>query len=369
MNTVKRFSKLLGTATLVLALSMLDMSMKPKTAFQTGNDLAQFVNRISVFNEAQASILDENGGAMANHIRFMYMLINGPGANGYPDGMDGPEDGFLGMIRDITGPDALGGGLLEAGYSSCSDVPTTGNYSMTDDEGTFKMYFETPVKTIPTGYTDAGATFDRRVVVQFDGTTFMNIEFNCDSTVGWMRMSMGDTGMVSGTLREIEVYYDTETAADAHLELYMTYEPGTDSSNGNEYFIAKFETLSSSTYKFWIIRSVDADSGDNGFRAAAYGDSSTDVVNAYMKFASAITDTSTDHTDNGTISTGDVACIDYSAPASATDGGSGCASLTLDSTAGSPISDSSDGFSISWAGDTTNGLKADMTALAEPTNP
>lgn len=369
MNVINKFTKLLGTAILVLALSVFDVSINSKSTVQSEHSLAGLIGGISFVNTARAGILDEAGGILPGHVRFMYMLINGPGANGYPTGMSGPDGGFLGLIREITGPDALGGGLKTAGYSTCTDVPATGNYTMTDDEGTFKMYFETPVKTIPTGYTGAGAKFEKRVVVQFDGTTFMNIEFNCSNTVGWMRMAMGETGIATGTLRQIEVYYDTQDAASSSLELYMTYEPGTGSANGNEYFAAKFATLSSSSYKFWIIRSVDADSGDQGFRAAVYGDNATDNTNAYMKYTSgAITDTSTDHTDNDAVTNGDVQCIDFTTPASPV-AGTGCSALTLDATAGSPISDAADGFSISWTGDTTNGLKNDMTALAEPTDP
>lgn len=363
MNAINKTTKLLGTATLVLALSMFDFSLKPQADFQP-DSLARFIQRINLINTAQAGILDENNGSLPKIIRFMYMLINGPGDNGYPDGYDGPDNGFLGMIREVTGPDALGGGLESAGYSSCSSIPSTGSASMTDSDGTFTMHFETPLKTIPSGYTGSGSKFDKRVVVDLDGTTFLNIEFNCDTTVGWMRMTMGDSGVTSGTLRNIEVYYDTNNSANSKLELYMYYEPGT--STGNEYFVAKFRTLSDSQYKFWIIRSVDQDSGDEGFRAAAYGDSSSNNVNAYMQFSDGdITDTSTDYTDNGTVASGDVQCIDFNTPDSPK-AGTGCGSLSLDSTAGSPIIDSADGFSINWTADTTNGLKNDMTALADP---
>ncbi len=371
MKTVNKISKILGTATLVLALSMLNINLKPKTASQASNDLTSFVERLSLINEAMAGtdILTGGPGNLAHHIRFMYFLINGAPNNVYPSGMGGPDGGFLGMIRDITGPTALGGGLKTAGFSTCTSVPATGNASMTDTDGTFKMYFETPIKTIPTGYTGAGNAFEKRVVVQHNGTTFMNIEFNCTNTVGWMRMAMGDEGVSTGTLRQIEVYYDTEVAADSHLELYMTNEPGV--ATGNEYFVAKFQTLTSSTYKFWIVRSQNKTAEIMGFRAAAYGDSNTKNINAFFMFESgSLSDTSTTHTDGDDISApnGDVQCIDYTTPTTPV-AGSGCGSLTLDATAGNPISDVADGFSISWAGDTSNGLKNDMTALAAPTNP
>lgn len=369
MKAVKKISKLLGAATLVLALGMLDISMKPKTTFRTDNGLVSFVDRLSLVNEAMAGtdILTGGDGSLPQHLRFMYFLINGA-PNGYPAGMDGPEGGFLGMIRQITGPTALGGGLKSAGYSVCADVPATGNASMTDEGGTFTMYFETPLKTIPTGYTGAGTTFEKRVVVKHDGTTFMNIEFNCSTTVGWMRMAMGDGADIStGTRRNIEVYYDTNDSAASKLELYMYNEPGT--ATGNEYFVAKFQTLSSSTYKFWIIRAEDKDAGDNGFRAAVYGDITTHNTNAYLHFTSgAILDSTATYTDTGDVATGDAQCIDYTTPASPV-AGAGCGSLSLDATAGNPLIDTGDSFSINWTANTTTGLKNDMTVLADPVNP
>ena len=376
MKLLNKTSKLLGTATLVLALSMLNINVKPKTTIQTDNDFTQYLDQLNLINEAHAAGTEIIGGAdgkLPQHIRFMYFLINGAPNNTYPTGMSGPEGGFLGMIRGITGPKALGGGLKTAGYSACTDIPATGNASMTDTDGTFKMYFETPIKIIPTGYTGANGTtkFEKRVTVQHNGTTFMNIEFNCANTVGWMRMAMGDSGVSSGTLRHIEVYYDTQVSTNAKLELYMTNEPGVGSTNGNEYFVAKFQTMTSSTYKFWIIRSQNKTGAINGFRSAAYGDTSSKSINAFMMFESTTLDnTTTHHNDNGNITAaggGDVQCINYTTPGTPV-AGSGCGSLTL-TDAGAPIIDAADGLSIKWAADTTNGLKNDMTALAQPANP
>lgn len=370
MNKVQKISKLLGTATLIVALSMLDISLKPKSAIQNDTGFTWSIDGLSFGNKAIAAgtdIMTGGDGNLPHHLRFMYFLINGA-PNGYPDGMSGPDGGFLGMIRQITGPDALGGGLNSAGYSSCTSVPDTGNASMTDTDGTYKMYFETPTKTIPTGYTGAGDKFEKRVVVQHDGTTFFNIEFNCTSTVGWIRMKMGDQGVGTGTQREIEVYYDTQDSASAMLELYMTYEPGT--TDGNEYFIAKFQTLTASTYKFWIVRSQNKTGEIMGFRAAVYGNSGTKNANAFFLYENGtLTDTTTSHSDNNNIgSGGDVQCIDYSTATSPVEG-TGCGDLSLDSTAGNPINDGTAGISISWVADTTNGLKNVMTSIAEPTNP
>lgn len=243
---------------------------------------------------------------------------------------------------------------------------------MTDTDGTFTMYFEPPVKVIPTGYTgaDGSSKFEKRVVVQHDGTTFMNIEFNCTNTVGWMRMSMGEDGVTSGTLREIEVYYDTQVSTSAKVELYMTNEPGL--TDGNEYFIAKFQTLTSSTYKFWITRAQDKTGDQNGFRTAVHGDSSSNIMNSFFSFeadGSTPNDTEVTHNDGGDIRapSGDAMCLDFSTPATPVES-TGCGSLALDSDAGAPIINSAAGFDINWT-ISAGGLKNDMTALAAPVSP
>lgn len=371
MNVLQKTTRVLGIATLVLALSIFDFSMKPKSSLQTDNSFAQLFDRLNFFNEAMATdILTGGDGQLPQHLRFMYFLINGA-PNGYPAGMDGPEGGFLGMIRQVTGPTALGAGLRTAGYSACNDIPASGSAEMVEEgNGTFSMFFEPPLKTIPTGYTGAGTTFEKRVVVQFDGTTFFNIEFNCSTTVGWIRMNMGENNPTSGTQRNIEVFYDTTDSTNAKLELYMFNEPGL--TTGNEYFVAKFQTLSSSVYKFWIVRAQNKTGNIYGFRAAVHGDTSTDNANAFfMSESTTIDDTSTGHTDTGNIdsaSGGDVQCIDYTTPASP-GAGAGCGSLALDADAGTPIINSGTGFHIDWTGDAAGGLKNDMTTLAEPVSP
>ena len=359
------FSVIVGLTFALGSISLQKPNLPAKQYRSSGiQTLFQTARTSFKFNNAKAGIV---AASQTDMIRGLYMLINGPGSNGYPAAFTGsPDNGLLGVIRQITGEDALGGGLSSAGYSKCAMVPSTGETSMTEDDGSvFRMVFSTPIGTIPTGYTGAGETYDKRVVVQYNGTTFMNIEFNCDTNVGWVRFNEHD----ASPARNIEAYWDTESATATKLEMYMHYEAGVSTDNGNEYFTAKFETATDNKFKYWIVRSVaDSSSGTSGFRAAAYGDSSTRVVNGFLLYkAGAITDTTTDHTDNNNVTTiGAVECLDFDTSGNGTTNIDGdCASMTLD-TAGAPISDGGDGFSIYWAGDTSNGMKNDMTALVDP---
>ena len=361
MLNIKRMTKGLVTLSIVLSLTILSFD-----SHKVSNKPEHFIGSLSrAFNINYVHAATILGGNQENTIRFLYWLINGPPSAGYPSGFDGPEDGLLGMIRQITGPEALGNGLSSNGYSVCADVPSTGNASLVEGADTFTMYFKTPTKTIPTGYTGAGGTFSKHVTVQFNGVTFMNIEFECDTNVGWLRFFDNQSYATPSTARHIEVYWDTESADDTQMDLTMYYEQGLSSGSGNEYFTAKMQTETGSKFKIWITRAVDytGTGSDQGFRAALYGSTADDIVNAYMRNVTDITDTSTDFTDNGDItSVGDLQCIDFNDGGTATDATGSCTALTLTS-AGAPIIDSTGDVSVNWVASSMTGK---MSAIADP---
>jgi len=346
----------LGLCLIMVSFDSHKISKKPDHV------LTSFIQAFRMNMANAATIL---GGNQENTIRFLYWLINGPPAAGYPGGFDGPENGLLGMIRQITGPTALGKGLSSNDINACADIPSTGSASLDEGGNTFTMYFKTPSKTIPTGYTGAGGTFAKHVTVQYNGTTFMNIEFQCATNVGWLRFFDNQSYATPSTARHIETYWDTETSTDTQLDLYMYYEQGLASASGNEYFTAKMQTEADSKFKIWITRAVDytGTGSDQGFRAAMYGSTADDIVNAYMRNTSNVTDTSTDFTDNGNITAvGDLQCIDFNDGGTATDATGSCGSLTL-TTAGAPIIDTGGDASISWIAAT---MKGKMSTITDP---
>jgi hypothetical protein len=304
----------------------------------------------------------------ADEVRFMYWVINGPPGGSYPPGRGGPPGGLLGLIREITGPTALGGGLINAGYTSCTSIPSSGSVSMTGAEGTYTMTFGTPTKTIPTGWPNAGETYEKRVTVDLDGTTFLDIEFNCSTTAGWMRFF--EPTKPQATARNLELYFDTTDTNDTRLELYMYYEPnGSDTDMpdlSNEYFIAKFDTDANNVYKIWLTRAAEEAGNKQGFRITIHGSTSLapgGLAKAHMFFEDgSYTNTATEVTsDTDNIGSGDIDCIDFNDGGTPLDGGTTCDDngLTL-SEAGAPIIDSSGDFSISWV---VNTLKSKMSTL------
>lgn len=301
----------------------------------------------------------------ANLVRFMYWLINGPPSSGYPTGMDGPESGLLGMIREINGPTALGGGISSCGYSTCSAIPTSGSCSMNDGGGTFTMSFSSPSVSVPSGYTSGSSSgsYDKRVQVNFnDGTNnvnFMIAEFNCNSTSGYMRFTQpndnsGNAITNQATTHNIEVYYDTNSSSATKMELYMFKTPSSlSSSNQMERFMVKFATEASSKFKIWITRYAYDGTNHEGFRTAIYGDISNDLANVMMEYdqtPDANTNVSVS-TDTDDILTQDIHCIDFNDGGSATDATGNCGALTLTSP-GAPIIDNTGDFSMEWVKDT-----------------
>ena len=283
------------------------------------------------------TIADAN---MENWALFLYQLINGTSDATYAGGNGGPSDdagrptGFVGIIRKITAEDGLGGGLQSCGYTTCGSIPSTGSCSITDDEGTFAMTFASPTKVIPSGHTGAnGLTkYEKRVAVSFNGTNFMAFEFNCSNAIGWLRFASPDglSGGLSTNARNIEMYYDTNSAASSKLELAMYYNQ----LNGDdEFFQAKFQTDSSSTFDLWITRSAEEAGVKNAFRVGMRGNSVTKKASVFMLYQdnNNWNDVSVAQADANEIrvstGAGDVMCIDYLGTPSAVDGS--CADLSI----------------------------------------
>lgn len=364
---MKNYIKLAIFPVLIMAVALVDFT--PKTYRQGNNpnlstafkSAMKTVRNGDLINQAYA-LASMNPGTSAGKgsmVRFFYYLINdGPPGGDWSviSGAGGPEDengdatGFIGIVNMITGPSALGGGLSSSGYSNCSDIPATGSTDMVEGADTYVMTFGTPAQTIPTGYTGAGGSYAKRVSVTLNGTSFMDVEFNCSDTSGWMRFNEPD----ASPARNIEIYYDTTNASSVKAEVAMSY-------NSTENFLAKFALTSATEYEIWITRTYTGSPMD-GFRTAVHGDLGSGLVNVFMQYDSGTPDvTDTNVTGDGNIlSQGSVECLTMAANTDAVNSSGSCGALSL-SAAGAPIINASTGdFSINWA---ANNLSGSLTAL------
>lgn len=364
---MKKYIKLALFPILIMAVALVDFTPRVyrqganpnlSTAFKSAMKTVRngdFVNQayalsvMGLANEAQRGSL----------VRYFYYLINtGPpggdwsviGGAGGPEDDDGDATGFIGIVNMITGPSALGGGLSASGYSDCSDIPATGSANMADGGDTYTMIFGTPAQTIPAGYTGAGGNYAKRVTVEFNGATFMDVEFNCSDTSGWMRFN--EPGVTPA--RSIEIYYDTTNASSVKAEVAMTY-----AATPTERFLAKFAMNSATEYEIWITMTSDS---PYGFRTAIRGDTGSGDVNVFIQYdldAPDVLDTGV--TGDGIFwNQGDVECLTMAANTDAVAAAGGaCAALTL-SAAGAPIIDGGGDFSINW---TEGTLPGSLTVL------
>ena len=227
-------------------------------------------------------------GGRANFIRFLYIMI--AGGNDDYEVSGGPEGGFVGIINQVTGANALGGGLSSCGYDACTDLPTTGSCEMTEEDGNvYEMTFSAGSKTVPSHFSSsAGETFDKRVVVTLNDEEFMNAEFICEAsataTTGYIRMSMADEG--SDTARGFETYYqsDSETSAN-YVDFFMLFPDSTD-----EKMAARLATADGDEFRMYIVRTVD--SGGISTAVGVHGKKSTNLAAINMVAGGSIGDQS-----------------------------------------------------------------------------
>ena len=303
-----------------------------------------------------------------NMVLNLYWLIDGPPDGEYLDDFEGPENGFLGKIRDITKSTALGRGLGDAQILSCSDIPSSSDeIEMIDSDGIYKIDFETPTKIIPTGFVGANGVkkFDKRVSVSFEDNHFMDIELNCDNSSRWIRYA--DPEMILdesiNSAQHIEAYYGANTNGSRKFEIVVSEEK----INGDkEYYVAKFETISENQeFEFWITRATEIDSSQLSYRIAGKGNYQTKQVNAYMQVQGNHVNTNITISDVNYIwGGGDISCIDFVDNASvveAADPAADCADFTLRE-APAMIIDSDGDMSIENTANVAK-LKAALTAL------
>lgn len=190
--------------------------------------------------------------------RFLYFLVNGAPA-GY--NVQGPPGGFVGMINHTT--NKIGRALQEQGYADCASVPTTGSVtkSIVRDGVTLSltMAFSTGTKTIPTGYQNSGATFEKRIVVTAASSKVMAFEMTCDATgtvktgyINNLHTFMKESGR--DVNRGMEIYFQkNESTNEGHVDL-LQVATGTDSNN--EHLAVRFNTTDGDLYKLWVIRTT-----------------------------------------------------------------------------------------------------------------
>lgn len=250
----------------------------------------------------------------ADFIRFLYFLVVGPTAEYVIP--NGPENGLVGIIKQLMGKDGIGGGLYQMGYTTCSSIPTSGSETIDDNGDTILITFGTPAKTIPAHYGSyGGGSFAKSVSLAVNSVNMLNLEFNCESgglNSGYARLHAAEDS------RDMEMYWLRDASAqDAYLDFYMTH----DGASEDEKAAVQFRTLDDNVYDLFLFRNQDNASGnDEGAAFGVRGDASTGLVKAHYVFDS--NDATLD--DTTAIGSATSECIDLSTNAA----GAGCGNIT-----------------------------------------
>jgi hypothetical protein len=131
--------------------------------------------------------------------------------------------GLLGSVRSDLGPAGIGGILYKKGYTSCGAIPATVSISYQVESANYSFDISPGTKTIPAGYTGAGATFEKRFVVKKQGVPELIFEFNCTSSlskVGYSRTRHVSTEQTPNTTEHKEIWYDAADNGPHIFELY-----------------------------------------------------------------------------------------------------------------------------------------------------
>ncbi len=274
----------------------------------------------------------------ANMIRFLYFLLSGPPA---PTGVkadcpSAPESGFLDIIKEVAGASGIGGELVKAGYKTCSDIPNTGSVNA----DSYAVSFASATKKIPSGWTNADQSFDKRITVNENGTNVLIAELSCATSdiTGYLRLK----GEGMGENIEIETYYQYNSSTNlVRVDMYFN---NTNSKGGKEKIASRFTTLDGDEYIIHMIRTTfeldGAGSGQGGIQAAVHGKRS--LQTSEIKLLQDQTNAT-----SSLISSGNEFCVDLSKSAEAAAGS--CSSLSIeDPTAPLVSGTGTPAFSIQW---------------------
>lgn len=208
---------------------------------------------------------------LANVLRLLFFMIVGfPDTATYNEivsnGDGPPQSGMIGMVYTIGGHIAKA-----ANVSSCADLPSSGSFTVADSDRGVSLVgtFAAPDLTIPTGYTDAGTTYEKRFTIAVNGANVFQLQFDCAKTRGIAYFAMTESGSYT---RRISLVYELVNNVP-RADFYMSYD-GSD-ERMNLRLIG--DSATAGNYRIDMVRAAKADSGSgvSGYRMHALGNATS----------------------------------------------------------------------------------------------
>jgi hypothetical protein len=308
-------------------------------------NLSQIFNKMTV-NKAYADPTPTGISTLRSQI---FLIIGYPSTAVYnelnPSGGP-PQDGLLGIMNSMF--QGLASIASVNGVTTCESIPSTGSVtgSMTILTNTVSgtLTYGTPSKAVPTGWTNAGTTYSKKVSFNSDSYD-LSVEFFCDRDSAYASMSVpGDT--ISGSTRILNLYYDTTDADALKVEFGMkvTHSSACDSGNVCDSQLMRVQTGASNQFHLWNSSFAYRTNKYQAERMQINGNYSTHEMTSYYTFES---DSFTNYADitganeSATASadfdfsqptTADMTvrgCIDYDSPTTALTANTDCSSYSL----------------------------------------
>jgi hypothetical protein len=211
-------------------------------------------------------------------IKSLYYFVNGGAQGTWPDGANSAltggnapsnemQNGFLGLINNITGPSGILGKFLETqGYTTCASLPSTDtSFTVTDaTKGELSITIGPSTRAIPSGFTNTG-TFEKRIFIKTvsGDVPVAAVHLSCSGTINTMLVRFDGEMDTVGQTERIEAIIEgstSSTATDVHLEIMVNngYTSGRD-------LALKFVTTDGDNYSIFLAFSSDkTDASGNG---------------------------------------------------------------------------------------------------------
>ena len=279
---MKKKAAFVGVLTLAFFASV---SFSGRTSSHKSNSVLKFLNQIRASSIQAAHASDAGATQLGNLFRMMtFVIIGFPDHATYVDltgGDAGPENGMIGLINDIIGDEGAGQ-ILKQKYASCADLPASGteNTTITEEGSTMDLVitFGTPTSTIPSRFTGAGATYEKKLSFALDDVTIFTYEFDCSVSRGLAVFSLPDEGSTT-VFRKMKIVYQViDNAVKADFGMYYN-------AASPERFSLRLDGSQTGEYTMYMARAAK-DTTFDGFRATAKGNATTGKMTGYLHMIS-----------------------------------------------------------------------------------
>jgi hypothetical protein len=192
------------------------------------------------------------------------------------------------MARNIAA--GMAAGAYASGITSCANVPATGSFTTSVGGNSVTIAWATPTHVIPTGYTGAGTTYEKRANMTMTdpslGAIKTGMEWTCGQDGGYMELSLsagGSPQYPQNATRVLNIWVDSANSSNIQAEFIMDVTETATPFTLYDSEVARINIdNTANTFKLWAVNTFNRSNTYNGYRLALYGSPSSNQVSAYL---------------------------------------------------------------------------------------